>query len=356
MADVLQRTGHGVCAPDAEAVQAALERLASGSLIAPSWPSADLQGFTWAARSRQLVDVFESCLARRSREGRCELMCGIVGVWNLDGEPVDVGRLVAATRTLRHRGPDDEGFVLIDSRTGRHVACKGSETSPAVEPPRIEDVARRPYDLAFGHRRLAILDLSVAGHQPLVDASTGDALVFNGEIYNHRDWAGELSGAGEVLTSRCDTEVLFKGLQPVGYGGDAPAPGRDVRVRVLGCARPDAALARAIVSARSRSSTHHRPGETFVFASEMKALFPFVGVPGVERACVGRLPGSRQRSRGDEDVLRVVQPHPARASPRRSDRDGVHIERYWDVDLDATGSLGRTASSSASSGSDSSIR
>ena len=66
VADILQRTGHGVCAPDAEDVQAALERLASGSLIAPSWPSADLDEFTWAARSRQLVDVFESCLAQRA--------------------------------------------------------------------------------------------------------------------------------------------------------------------------------------------------------------------------------------------------------------------------------------------------
>jgi glycosyl transferase family 4 len=69
VADVLRRTGHGVCAPDADAVFAALEQLASGSLAVPSWPSAGLQSFTWSARSLLLAEIFDLVIAP-SNEGR----------------------------------------------------------------------------------------------------------------------------------------------------------------------------------------------------------------------------------------------------------------------------------------------
>lgn len=77
VADVLHRTEHGVCAPNADAVCAALERLASGTLTAPSWSPADLQAFTWSARSRLLADIFKSVIApsngRASRSPAAEV-------------------------------------------------------------------------------------------------------------------------------------------------------------------------------------------------------------------------------------------------------------------------------------------
>jgi phospholipid N-methyltransferase len=66
LADVLRRTRHGVCAPSADSVCAALEQLASGTFSVPAWPSAAIQEFTWSARSKLLADVFDSLCPRHA--------------------------------------------------------------------------------------------------------------------------------------------------------------------------------------------------------------------------------------------------------------------------------------------------
>ena len=80
-------------------------------------------------------------------------MCGIAGIFNLNGQPVSPIDLRRMTDTIAHRGPDGEGFY-IDSFVG------------------------------LGHRRLAIIDLSSAGHQPMITQDGQYALTYNGEIYN----------------------------------------------------------------------------------------------------------------------------------------------------------------------------
>src|ERR1700722_12952406 len=92
-------------------------------------------------------------------------MCGIVAVWNRDGSPVDRLGLSQAVASLARRGPDDEGYVLIDTRTGLARACRGRDT--LVDGlPSLEDVSG-DFDLALGHRRLSIVDTSPLGHQPM---------------------------------------------------------------------------------------------------------------------------------------------------------------------------------------------
>ena len=88
-------------------------------------------------------------------------------------------------RTLPHRGPDDEGvWVDVEAR------------------------------VAFGHRRLSIVDLSPAGHQPMVSPAGRYVITFNGEIYNHRDLRRELEGQGHRVKWRghSDTETLLAGF------------------------------------------------------------------------------------------------------------------------------------------------
>src|SRR6185312_15998945 len=89
-----------------------------------------------------------------------------------------VARISAA---LRHRGPDGTGLWAAPSS-----------------------------EVVFGHRRLAILDLSEAGAQPMVDADSGCAITFNGEIYNFKELRRELEALGERFHSNSDTEVVLK--------------------------------------------------------------------------------------------------------------------------------------------------
>ncbi len=113
-------------------------------------------------------------------------MCGIAGFW--DREPLRSEqarqRVVAMTQTLRHRGPDDSGEFL-------------------------EETA----GLALGARRLAIVDLSALGHQPMASPDGRYVLAFNGEIYNFPDLRRELEAEGVRFSGGSDTEVLVAAVQ-----------------------------------------------------------------------------------------------------------------------------------------------
>ena len=109
-------------------------------------------------------------------------MCGIAGAIHADPEFVRRAVGVMCDQMIA-RGPDDAGIALIDAR----------------------DAA-----VALGNRRLAIIDPSPAGHQPMQDANRGTTIVFNGMIYNHRELRRNLAEWGEEFESRCDTEVVLK--------------------------------------------------------------------------------------------------------------------------------------------------
>jgi asparagine synthase (glutamine-hydrolysing) len=111
-------------------------------------------------------------------------MCGIAGVIGADAQLVRKA-LTAITLAQAHRGPDDCG-------EGLHPF--GNQT------------------LGLGHRRLSIIDLTCAGHQPMVHPETGNQIVFNGEIYNFQLMRQELLAAGEKFTGHSDTEALLHAL------------------------------------------------------------------------------------------------------------------------------------------------
>ena len=109
-------------------------------------------------------------------------MCGIGGIWHPERDVVErtVGSI---NRAQAHRGPDDEGAVCVPASGGW---------------------------LGFAHRRLAIIDVSPAGHQPMQDIERGNWIVFNGEIYNFRELRRELEDKGEIFRTGTDTEVILK--------------------------------------------------------------------------------------------------------------------------------------------------
>src|SRR5215207_2856851 len=135
-------------------------------------------------------------------------MCGIFGIFNLDGAPVDAAALARATRAQRHRGPDDEGYLLADTRRGLAVSCAGPDTDARISLPAVEEQGGA-FDLAFGFRRLSIQDLSPAGHQPMASADGRLWIVFNGEIYNYIELRDELKAHGHEFRTGSDTEVIL---------------------------------------------------------------------------------------------------------------------------------------------------
>ena len=112
-------------------------------------------------------------------------MCGIFGIIGLNSR-VPPELLERATQSLAHRGPDDGGTVIL------------------------HDSAQGAIEIGLGNRRLAILDLSPQGHQPMNDPATGNWVVYNGEVYNFREVRAKLEREGLHFSSHSDTEVILK--------------------------------------------------------------------------------------------------------------------------------------------------
>jgi asparagine synthase (glutamine-hydrolysing) len=169
-------------------------------------------------------------------------MCGIAGTFRPDAKDNLLSDLRAMADAQRHRGPDGEGVWVHP-----------------VEP------------LGFAHRRLAIIDLSPTGQQPMVSASGRLVICFNGEIYNHAVLRDELASLGHGFRGRSDTEVLLVGIEQ--WGLEATLH------RCIGMfafalwdARENAVfLARDRIGIKPLYFTQQ--GNSFAFASELKALY-----------------------------------------------------------------------------------
>ncbi len=117
--------------------------------------------------------------------------------------------LEKGTTRLRHRGPDDEGFVLL-APDGTGHEFRGEDSIAACSLlPHIRSTGSTLANVALGARRLAIIDLTASGHMPMTDQN-GNWLVFNGEIYNYRELREELLSLGHNFSSHSDTEVLLR--------------------------------------------------------------------------------------------------------------------------------------------------
>jgi asparagine synthase (glutamine-hydrolysing) len=171
-------------------------------------------------------------------------MCGICGELRLDGQLPELRYLNSMMEKLEKRGPDHAGSFSDGA-------------------------------LAFGHRRLAIIDLSYKSSQPMVDAESGLALVFNGTIYNHPELRAELKARGHHFFSEGDTETILKAYAE--WGEDAPKHllGMfafaiwDMRKKVLFMARDRMGIKPLYYAA---------DGKSFRFASNTQALLTTPGI------------------------------------------------------------------------------
>ena len=173
-------------------------------------------------------------------------MCGITGLINLNGAPVSPVILQKMTDAIVHRGPDGEGH-WIESNVG------------------------------LGHRRLAIIDLSPAGHQPMISTDHRYILSYNGEIYNFRELRTELEAAGYWFRSKTDSEVVLHALAH--WGTDALLKFNGMFALALWDRKE-----KTLLLARDRYGIkplyYARQGNTFAFGSEQKAI---TAQPGFNR-------------------------------------------------------------------------
>jgi asparagine synthase (glutamine-hydrolysing) len=169
-------------------------------------------------------------------------MCGICGAINLRGEPIPdlEHRLAVMNDLIAHRGPDDDGFWAHERG---HVG--------------------------FGHRRLAIIDPSPAGHQPMRDAA-GRWITYNGEVYNYPELRLELGGN---FQTGCDTEVVLRAHDR--WGADSLDHLRGMFAYALWDE-----VEQELLCARDRFGIkpfyYAQVGDVLYFASEAKALLPFL--------------------------------------------------------------------------------
>jgi asparagine synthase (glutamine-hydrolysing) len=208
-------------------------------------------------------------------------MCGLGGI--VARREVAAQRVSALSEAIRHRGPDDEGYVTL-RRDGSFEAFRGDGT--------VEEFAGMPHwstanaelTLALCHRRLSIIDLSVAGHQPMLSDDGNLALVFNGEIYNYLEVASELESLGWRLGSVGDTAVLLAAFETWG-------PACVERFRGMWAFAVYDRRQRRLTLSRDRFGIkplyYARIGDAFIFASEIKGIL--AALPGDPRGSVSEV-------------------------------------------------------------------
>lgn len=224
-------------------------------------------------------------------------MCGICGVFFTDRQrAVNPTTLAAMNRQIQHRGPDDDGFLIQDN-------------------------------VGLAMRRLSIIDVK-SGHQPLSNETSDIWIVFNGEIYNHRQLRTELEGKGHRYKTNSDTETIVHLYEE--YGRDCIERLRgmfafaiwDRRKRSLFCARDRVGI---------KPFYYYWDNSSFVFASEIKAILAYCGHNGefnrgslAEYLAFGYITGEDTMFAGIKELL------PGH-SLEVSESAGLTIKPYWDL-------------------------
>lgn len=150
-------------------------------------------------------------------------MCGIAGIISKTNTVSLKDTVFAMSQAIKHRGPDGEGFAFFSETKSMPVYSnetpqinKGNSSflfNPFNSIHNIDD----NFNLALAHRRLSIIDLSEAGHQPMCDTSGDFWIVFNGEIFNYLELKEDLKNKGHIFVTNTDTEVVLASYKEWGF-------------------------------------------------------------------------------------------------------------------------------------------
>jgi asparagine synthase (glutamine-hydrolysing) len=227
-------------------------------------------------------------------------MCGIVGVLNLDQKPVSATIVRRMTNVVEHRGPDGEG-LWVEKNVG------------------------------FGHRRLSIIDLSPAGHQPMRTADGRFVLTYNGEIYNFQELRIELEALGYQFNSKTDSEVVLKAFHAWGANAVSRFNGM-FAFAIYDTKKNELFLARDRYGIKPLYF-YYKQG-VFIFASEVKSIIQH---PSFEVQL--NLPAlneyfSFQNILSDQTFFKDVKLMPAGHTLSLKSTSGkLKLDQYWDFDF-----------------------
>lgn len=249
-------------------------------------------------------------------------MCGIAGLVSASAaSPADELRSAgeAMTNALSHRGPDDHG-LWVDASSG----------------------------VALGHRRLSIVDLSQAGHQPMVSANGRFVLVYNGEVYNHQETRKELEALGVVFRGTSDTEVILEACAAWSVERTLPKLNGMFAFAVWDRAEGVLTLVRDRLGIKPLYWA--KAGPLFLFGSELKALRAKRGwSPKVRPDAVaaymrhGYIPGPHTIYEG----VQKLEPGTVLTFRARENAE-PQLRRYWDLrEVADRGATSRNGPSSA---------
>ena len=242
-------------------------------------------------------------------------MCGIAGIYRRKTpDPLDPSRVMAMSDILVHRGPDDFGYLLLDSRDGEFQLAQ-------------EGFLPRLCDVCLGHRRLSIIDLSREGRQPMLNGTRDLSIVFNGEIFNYLELRSELADRGHAFRTHTDTEVILHAYEEWGedcvtrFNGMWAFAIWNQRKREMFCSRDRFGI---------KPFYYRLDASDFLFASEIKGILAALDTrPRPDHAVVGDylIDGSLCRTSDTffEGIKRLPPAHNLVVST-----NGVRLSRYWE--------------------------
>jgi asparagine synthase (glutamine-hydrolysing) len=241
-------------------------------------------------------------------------MCGIAGIINLSGKIQNIPGLVAVmATTLRHRGPDGEGFLFLNGNrevsvafgkdTPEHIVRSNFAYTPKQS---VEKISPENIVFGFAHRRLSIIDISAAGHQPMCDPGKKIWLTYNGEIYNYIELREELKQKGISFHTNTDSEVIIQSY--LCWGESCVSRFNGMWSLVIYDSEKN-----LVFGSRDRVGVkpfyYYMDTDSFSFASEQKALLklPFLKTGINLEAASAFLAGDIQFiERGEENMFRNI--------------------------------------------------
>jgi asparagine synthase (glutamine-hydrolysing) len=228
-------------------------------------------------------------------------MCGIVGIYNYGNNPNTVSEalLKEMTDQIVHRGPDDEGFYLSPNR-----------------------------NLGLGFRRLSIIDLSMAGHQPMSNRDGSIWIVFNGEVYNHLEIRKDLEARGYRYRSHSDTETILYAYEEYGMAFLDKLYGM-FAIAIWDARKNELLLVRDRIGIKPLYYTIQNG--TVLFGSEIKSLLrhPAVTKELNEQGLYDYL--SLYMTPPNETMFKGIHKLEAGHFMRIDKHGEVHKEQYWDI-------------------------